>query len=79
MNYTANADQLTPAEAGPHHYVADASELGFPPGQWPAQLDTDLGNGRPFVRSEVEHYRGSVARVVYLQANGCVTLTVFND
>jgi hypothetical protein len=62
-------------EAEPHCFVAEASTLGFPIGGWPARLNTDLGNKLPFILRSVSD--GNFAR--YEQANGCITLTVFND
>jgi hypothetical protein len=57
-----------------HHFVTDASDIGIPPGPFPMRIETDLGNGQPFllVRSE-----GDSAR--YAQSLGCIQLTVFND
>ena len=55
--------------------VADASELGLDPGEWPEQLTTNLGSGRPFVVEE----NALPQFVRYKQEFGVLTLTVFND
>jgi len=57
------------------NYCADASELGFAPGYWPALIETDIGNGEVFALAGFDedgtaHYR---------QSAGCVSLSVFND
>lgn len=57
-----------------HTFSAEASELGWAPGHWPLSIDTDLGNGCPFLLIGRDEY---VAR--YRQSNGCITLDVFND
>lgn len=36
------------AEQGPQLYVSDAARLGFPPGDAPRYLETDLGSGTTF-------------------------------
>ena len=58
-----------------HHLLATfASDLRWPPGQWPQKVYTDMGNGRGFeLQSVTEHY------AEYCQGNGCLTLRVFND
>lgn len=58
----------------PHRFYADASDLGWAPGYFPEQVDTDLGNGLPFVKTDQDE-----DRIRYSQANGCITLVVFND
>ena len=56
-----------------HRYVAEASDLGFPVGDYPRQLETTMGNGLPFLLwSRTESYS------IYRQANGVITLRVFN-
>ena len=32
----------------PHRLAVEACEIGLPPGVWPQQIATDLGNGQPF-------------------------------
>jgi len=61
--------------AGLHSYVCDASSLCIPPGKWPFELKTNLGNGLPFI-GIARHRNGDYAR--YRQANGCLELKVFN-
>lgn len=64
----------------PNDYVADASELGLAPGQWPEFIDTDLGNLQPLIRDEPRHQTGgALAAFVYKQAFGLIKVTVMND
>lgn len=62
-----------------HHFVAEASTIGLPPGTFPHRLDVDIGNGRPFYRSYSVDRDGDLTGVVYRQEFGCVELHVFND
>jgi hypothetical protein len=56
-------------------FCVEASDLRLPlTGRWPMQLTTDLGNGQPFLIKSV-----SAESAVYMQGNGCIQLTVFND
>ena len=62
-------------EFSTNRLVTDASELGFPPGNFPNQLEAvDIGNRLPFVLTTVNEDFAS-----YKQEFGCVTLTVYND
>jgi hypothetical protein len=57
-----------------HQFSAEASDLQLPVGKYPQQIPTNMGNGLPFIlRSACDDY------VIYRQANGCITLRVFND
>lgn len=59
-----------------HQWYADASELGIRPGsQYPAQIETTLGNARPFL---FRHFDTNWT-ATYQQELGCLTLKVFND
>lgn len=59
-----------------HQWYADASTLDIRPGaNYPARLDTALGNGQPFV---FQRFDGN-GTAIYLQALGCLTLKVWND
>lgn len=60
-------------------FEADASMLGLPPGRVPRSLETNMGNGRPFELTEMKRQGNEVYAFVYLQGNGCITLTVWND
>ena len=63
-----------------HRFVAFASDLGFRPGDFPATIETTLGNGQPFARGRVsKDAGGDVAAVDYRQLLGCVSLCVLND
>ena len=65
-------EQVT--EYSVHEFVAEASTLRLPVGQFPNRLETNMGNGLPFLLwSATRDY------VIYRQANGCITLRVFND
>lgn len=59
-----------------HHFEAEASELGFPPGQFPIQIATRLGNKLDFHMLEARLPCGGVK---YRQLAGCIELRVFND
>jgi hypothetical protein len=57
-----------------HTFVTEASDLGWPPGEWPNKVETDMGNGRPFLLwSATQDYR------LYRQSNGIIVLRVLND
>lgn len=71
-DFRVNADNAREFE--PHKFSAFASDLGLAPGQWPATLSTDLGNGNPFL---ISHNNGE--GYVYLQQLGCIRLVIFND
>jgi hypothetical protein len=63
-----------------HKFIADASDLGWRPGEWPRCVSTDLGNSQPlwFDRT-VRNDDGSVQHVVYRQALGCIDVSVYNS
>lgn len=63
-------------EVKAHHFVAEASELGWKPGYLPVQADTNLGNGLPLVLEEIDYEKGYFT---YNQVSGCITLRVYND
>lgn len=63
-------------ETEPHHFQADASDLGLPVGYFPPQLPTSMGNKLPFV---LEYVKDNGGYFVYRQTAGCMMLTVFND
>lgn len=76
----ANANYSNIVEFEPHRFVAEASELGLRPGEWPERIATDVGNRLPFVRrSKKLDAEGDLMWVTYAQANGCLVLRVFND
>lgn len=71
---------LNAAEAEPHIFVAFASDLGLPPGEWPLTLTTNLGNEQPLTRtSKKVGPNGDLVSVTYRQQLGCIALRVFND
>jgi len=55
-------------------WSAFASDLGWPPGNWPRKVETNLGNGKPFLMLGMT---GDGA--LYRQTNGYTMLQVFND
>jgi hypothetical protein len=67
-------------EERPGEFIAEASTMGLPPGEWPTAIVTYLGNRQPFIyeRNEVNQERELMA-VHYTQAGGSATLTIFND
>lgn len=58
--------------------VADASELGLQPGQWPERIETTLGNKMPFQKSGLDLLDGECVGCTYRQPEGLV-LYVYND
>lgn len=72
MNIRVTALQVSQTE--PMRFVTEASTLGIPPGQWPAEIQTDLGNGMPF---QLQRAEGDGR--LYKQVWGCITLVVLND
>jgi len=59
-----------------YRVVAEASTLGVPPGRLPPdRLETDLGNGQLFYRTESP----SEGPWEYKQLFGLLCLTIFND
>jgi hypothetical protein len=68
-------------ECAPHELIAEASEIDLLPGQWPEKIEAfAIGNGMPFLRStKMLSPDGELVYVRYNQANGCMSLRVFND
>ena len=67
-------------EVAPHRFVAEASDLGLKPGEWPAMLPTKIGNGEPLLRGHVERgTEGDLIWVRYRQENGCLSVKIIND
>jgi hypothetical protein len=58
-----------------HRYAAEASELRLAPGAWPTKIETDMGNGQPFIAES----RLADGGVRYRQSMGCIFLSIFND
>lgn len=64
------------AECGVGKFIIEASELGIAPGaQYPERIETDLGNGHPFLPKRVRHD----GTRIYQQEFGCIFLHVLND
>lgn len=63
-----------------HRFTGFASDLGLRPGEWPEKIQTNMGNGLPFIRRDPSKgWRGDYEWVNYIQANGCLILRIFND
>ena len=68
-------DRVRIHESATHEFAAEASDLGWAPGQWPQTVTVPgIGNGQPFNRSKLDE-----TGAVYTQQFGCVTLRVWND
>jgi hypothetical protein len=63
----------------PFQFSTEASNLRLKPGQWPSFIRTDMGNGLDFLLRHYELRDGEMLWCDYIQANGCITLRVFND
>jgi hypothetical protein len=61
-------------EIGTASFVADASDLGWPPGHWPHHVETNLGNGQRLLRTKLDD-KGAL----YVQELGIVEVQVYND
>jgi hypothetical protein len=60
-------------------FAVDTSSLGLSPGEWPAQLETSVGNGNPLIRDESWFdANNDLCCVIYRQADGC-TVHIIND
>ena len=68
-----NNEALT--EVSPARFMAEAAELSWAPGDYPATISTNLGNGEDLILTEVS----PLGDRKYTQQFGCVTLEVFND
>jgi hypothetical protein len=55
-------------------FSAEASELGWPPGFFPEQFDTNIGNKQPMM---LVGFNAGYA--IYTQSAGCIYLKVYND
>ena len=69
-----NAAQVSASSTQDHHYIAEASELRWPPGHIPQIVQTDIGNGQPFILQSADE-----AVFIYRQLCGLALLSVFND
>ncbi len=67
---------LTTVDDGNRVRTAEASELGFKPGEWPDELLTD---GRLYSISNAEMNGDSVSSVSYFTDDGCYQLVIIND
>lgn len=61
-------------------FAADASDLRLRPGQWPARIQTNLGNGEVLVAGRIlEDAAREFAGYEYKQSMGCITVRIYND
>ncbi|MEY2487391.1 MAG: hypothetical protein QOH39_3039 [Verrucomicrobiota bacterium] len=56
---------------------ADASEFGWPPGNWPVTVTT--ARGTTYRRKQEDYSHGELISVRYESEDGSATLTVYND
>lgn len=70
-----HVDRSVVSEHSPGRFLADASELRWPPGFWPTQVDTNLGNQEKLFLAK---FVGDKC-AVYQQSAGSLELRVFND
>jgi len=61
-----------------HQFMTEASTIGLPPGEFPDSIETDMGNGMPFVKSRTDGM-DDIWSVFYLQELGCIGLQIVND
>ena len=73
------ADNVTPHGVHPRMVTAEASTLGLRPGEWPDRLPSWIGNGRDLIKFNDYVDEGDLIYVDYLQANGELTLRIYND
>jgi hypothetical protein len=62
-----------------HQFVAEASGLGLRAGQWPKEIQTDMGNKQPLFPISKVVRDGDIVYVRYGQGNGCLTIKIYND
>lgn len=72
--FIGEEDVELPTEHCSFNYTAEASQLGWAPGFFPEVLETSLGNKLHFVRQSL-----TAEKAEYVQAGGCISLTVYND
>jgi len=76
-NICIDRDNATEQEV--HKWYTYASDIGLKPGNFPKYLDTILGNRQLFVFQDYVWQDEELVGVKYLQAYGCIDLTVYND
>lgn len=63
-----------------HKFSCFASDVEVFRRGFPARVETNMGNGMPFIAtSKKVNADGDIEYVRYYQANGCIELKVFND
>jgi hypothetical protein len=66
------SDMVTEFEL--HRFETEASQLRWPVGHFPKNLETTMGNGQLFVRQNLDEFCAK-----YRQVLGCIELIVWND
>lgn len=70
-------------EYQPHHFCVEASTLStIVPAfknSWPGTIQTEMGNGQPFIITSRKVVDDCLEYVNYRQDCGCLVLRVFND
>lgn len=81
MNYFPATDSNCTAVPGVlTSWITDASTLRWPVGRCPKRVATTLGNKQDFILERIDRNAdGEALKAVFRQANGCITLQVFND
>lgn len=74
MMTTKTFDKSLFLETEHFRFVADASELGLRPGEWPQQIKVPIGNGQPFYMLGYP----TESWTEYKQEFGCVHLRIYN-
>lgn len=67
--------ELTEAVKVYNRYYLEASDLRLRPGQWPNEIETNAGNGRPFIKMRMLQDGG----FIYRQQFGQLQLNIIND
>jgi hypothetical protein len=73
-------DENNTVEEHLHVFSAEASELGFRPGEWPNMIRTPLGNRQQFLfHRKITNADGDLEVAIYRQIGGCIELHILND
>lgn len=64
-------------ESRPGHYVTEASDLGWTPGQWPSQVEF---KGQTLTRGNLQtDTENEIVGAMYANPSQTLTLMVYND
>ena len=64
---------------GPFSFIAPASSIGLKTGEWPCNIETEIGNKLPLVRGKEKISEGKIVAVHYRQKRGCLRVEITND